>query len=376
MADNFDPEAFVVSKGIGTNTPRKSDAAASTSSGFDPAAWAESKKQDRTDRQQTASIAADKNPEKLEQDTSGQHQLFGIPGLNYGGTKSPSDIASYKGVPDSDLNPVQKLEKKALEMGLRHPGEEIYSPAAMKAKAQGAATMTNAATFGYLPQINGGLADITGGNYLKTRDETAKYLSEVPWQIKAPGTIIGGGASTIMASPLLNAIKPASTLSMWGRALNSAVQGGVMAGAVNPRDTKGVIDPLQAVERGKNAAIGAGAAGLNSLGTEGVVKNALLKPLTSKAGIGSAGTVLGYAVYDTLKSAINKEGVDPATVMKELGAVAGGKLIKPAGAAALGVILNKLNPAMIGNTVGLLDNYQNQSKEQNSVDRRMKKIKK
>jgi hypothetical protein len=132
----------------------------------------------------------------------------------------------------------------------------------------------NSATLGYLPHLQAGLEPVTdkildaitggdvakdadwlpsGAQYVKSRDANAHRLereeSEHP-VASALGT--GAGVAATAALPVGAAAKGAT---LTAKALAAGKAGAAMGALANPGDVEGEIDPLQATDRAKNAAI-------------------------------------------------------------------------------------------------------------------------
>jgi hypothetical protein len=128
----------------------------------------------------------------------------------------------------------------------------------------------NAATLGYLPQIQaaieptftGAMNALTGNdvavdqNYLQRRDENiarqALQKSEHPVAAGA-GTAAGLVATAVGTGGLGAVAKGASAAQ---RLAAAGKAGAILGGASNPGDVQGEVDPFQIDQRGKNAAIG------------------------------------------------------------------------------------------------------------------------
>lgn len=135
-----------------------------------------------------------------------------------------------------------------------------YQPASVEDRKQQLATAANDVTLGYLPQVAGGAAKITGGEYTSARDKLAQYLKNTPDVNKTMGHVFGLGATEALLSGPTAAYEAASTLSP---ALKAMVLSGAYGALSNPGDKPGVIDPIQAKERIQNA----GNSGLIGLAT-------------------------------------------------------------------------------------------------------------
>ncbi len=162
------------------------------------------------------------------------------------------DVSSYEGVPDKDLNILQRGERAIQKAGLIQPGREMISPESLKQKKMALATAANTAAFGYLPQIAGAVksGSVSSPEYIKDRDLVSAYLAQAEGGTKAAGTAIGvlpslgGGLVKQAATPLKRVLQ------------NSAV-GGALGLAANPGDEPGKLDPIQLDERLGNAATSA-----------------------------------------------------------------------------------------------------------------------
>lgn len=112
------------------------------------------------------------------------------------------------------------------------------------------------------------IQEVMGDQYLKSRDQELKALEgakkENPYAYT--GAELGGGAATALMLPggtAKNSTRLARVLK--------AIGGGALIGAAqNPGDKEGVIDPVQAAERGKNAGIGGVTGGVITGGAEGI----------------------------------------------------------------------------------------------------------
>jgi hypothetical protein len=125
--------------------------------------------------------------------------------------------------------------------------------------------LTQGATFGYTPQIVGGLASIvdklmppvidplTGkriprADYTSARDATSKELNKL--RDENPATYMAGNIVGGLAVPI-----PGASVKTIGGAAKRGALTGVLA---NPGETEGEISPVQPVERGMQAALGLG----------------------------------------------------------------------------------------------------------------------
>lgn len=166
------------------------------------------------------------------------------------------DKSTYAGVPDEDLNYLQKLERAAVQLGLGiKPGYEMISPASLDQKKLALETAANTATFGYGPQIYGALKKMAGGDYLSSRDEAIDELNRAQGGTKAIGTTLGVLPTAFLKAPAALASLPGSGSAL-GRVLQSAGIGGAVSGLANPGDVKGEINPVQGGERTSNALLG------------------------------------------------------------------------------------------------------------------------
>lgn len=143
----------------------------------------------------------------------------------------------------------------------------------------------NAATFGYLPQIQAateplvqGALDFFGGDntdeklkergfqiseapeesYVQRRDRfirSGKQLADENPYSSAAGNISGALVSGIATGGGLNNLLKAGKVATWGqRAKNAAVTGGAIGAVRNPGDTEGEVNVIQAGDRIKNSA--------------------------------------------------------------------------------------------------------------------------
>lgn len=151
----------------------------------------------------------------------------------------------------------------------------------------------NTATMGYLPQLQAGVekllpnptADVDAKlkeegfyvpsndrSYLEARDENIKRLADE----KADHPIASGvgTAAGIVAGAALPAGQIAKTAGLGAKALHGAKMGAAYGAIANPGDTEGEYSPLQVMDRGKNAAIGAGIGAIAPVAVEGVKKGA------------------------------------------------------------------------------------------------------
>lgn len=137
----------------------------------------------------------------------------------------------------------------------------------------------NTAALGYLPQIQGAISAATGGNYLQSRDEALRDLiqgrQEHPMS-STVGQLAGAGASALVPGMVLGKAYTAG-----GRIAQGAGVGALYGAASNPGDTIGQLNPIQAEDRLKNAAVGAGIGGAISGAIEG--GTALTDSLGAKA---------------------------------------------------------------------------------------------
>ncbi len=134
----------------------------------------------------------------------------------------------------------------------------------------------NAATGGYLPQIQGGIAKLKGqpisimdpaSAYLQARDETIKRMQmeekEHPYG-SALGSVGGAltlGAAANAVAPVGAGIGAAEKLGAFGRVVQAARGGAIIGGLSNPGDTEGQLSGPQLGDRAKNAAVGAAVSG-------------------------------------------------------------------------------------------------------------------
>lgn len=124
-----------------------------------------------------------------------------------------------------------------------------------------------ATTFGYVPQIVGGLAAasdylrpavidpksgkrIPRNTYIEARDATDKDITEA--RDDNPGTFAASGIASALLMPGPKSLGAAKNLK------GAAGRAALYAGLYNPGETKGEVSPIQPVERGVNALIGAG----------------------------------------------------------------------------------------------------------------------
>ena len=171
----------------------------------------------------------------------------------------------------------------------------------------------NTATMGYLPQLQAGLekvlpnptADVDADlevqgfsvpsndrGYLEARDENIKRLADE----KAEHPIASGvgTAAGIVAGAVMPAAKIAKTAGLGAKMLQGAKTGAMYGAIANPGDTEGEYSPLQVMDRGKNAAIGAGIGAIAPVAVEGVKKGAgAVKDYLSKKAALKATRALG-----------------------------------------------------------------------------------
>lgn len=158
----------------------------------------------------------------------------------------------------------------------------------------------NAATLGYLPQLQAGLAklmpdpnakldaelkakgfSVKGAaepTYVENRDANIARQEQLKQDFplaSGAGTVAGIGGSALLAS----AAAPVKAAATVGARIIQGAKGGAAIGALaNPGDTEGVVDPLQAGGRAKNAAAG----GVLGAATAGAIE--AFGPIAKKAG--------------------------------------------------------------------------------------------
>jgi hypothetical protein len=185
------------------------------------------------------------------------------------------------------------------------------SPAEPKTGAGEAALehFGNAATLGYLPQIQAGVEKLTPdpgadtdadlksqgfkisqpeNSYLSDRDENLKRMAlegkEHPVASAAGtvGGIVGGGLLASAALPVGEAatlgnglVGPVTRGADLANKVVQGIKGGAIAGGLaNPGDTEGEIDPIQAEGRAKGAALGAAIGGAVPLAQQAISSGA------------------------------------------------------------------------------------------------------
>lgn len=153
------------------------------------------------------------------------------------------------------------------------------------------------ATFGYLPQIQAGVAPaqdwameqiaksdfgarlmgvpqgatVDSGDYLQRRDENIarqERLARENPATYAAGNVLGAVATTAMAAPLATTGRGAQAASALDRVKGAAKAGAAFGALANPGDKEGEISPVQARERIINAIKGAAIGGALGAGTE------------------------------------------------------------------------------------------------------------
>lgn len=218
-------------------------------------------------------------------------------------------LNAYEGTNDTDLNPIQKLEKGA-EPGGGHwysgavqPGSEIFAPATNKSRNQILATAGNDLALGYLPQAAGMLGSKP---YLEGRDAMSKELADVPEGNKFAGHVLSGVGS--FALPML---APAETVA--GRIGQAGLMGSALGGAQNPGDTEGSYSGLQLPQRAGNAvkggliSAGMGAAGEGlQAANEGL--GDYLTDLGERKAVKQAGPMLADFKAMNYKETLNETG--------------------------------------------------------------------
>lgn len=137
----------------------------------------------------------------------------------------------------------------------------------------------NAATAGYLPHIQAVTEKLMPNptaeldaklraqgtkivqpesSYVESRDANIKRLAQQE-KDNPTASALGTGTGIVANSILLNKFLPVASAKTAGqRILNAGKTGALIAGASNPGDTEGELNPFQPVERGINAAIGFG----------------------------------------------------------------------------------------------------------------------
>lgn len=172
---------------------------------------------------------------------------------------TPVSKSSYSGVPDDQLNMIQKAERSGVEHGLIQPGYEMFSPASLEQKKLALKTAVNTATMGYEPQIEGLLktGSVSSPEYIQARDKAISDLANTTGGTKAAGEAIGMLPTMAIGAP--NLAKTAT-----GRIAQGVGIGGAMGLLSNPGDTQGKLNPIQAEDRFKNAGIGAATGGAMS----------------------------------------------------------------------------------------------------------------
>lgn len=141
------------------------------------------------------------------------------------------------------------------------------SPVSGSTKAQAALQgFGEAATFGYLPQIQAAVSpylekgyelltgkDITDESYIQRRDEAIKRSQMLAEQ--APGYYAGGQIAGSLAVPIpgVTALKGGSALARTGKA---ALSGAATGALYNPGDVEGELSGAQLSERAKQGLIG------------------------------------------------------------------------------------------------------------------------
>jgi hypothetical protein len=170
--------------------------------------------------------------------------------------KTPPAPGPWDDFAQADQTPAPKLNASAKR--------------AEKSKLESAAAgVTQGATFGYTPQIVGGLAKLGGkvedlirgpvinpktgqpierDPYIQSRDAMAADLTKA--RDDNPGSYMAGNLAGALAVPL-----PGGAAKTVGQA---ATRGALYGFGSNPGETKGEISPFQPAERAVNAAVGAG----------------------------------------------------------------------------------------------------------------------
>lgn len=117
--------------------------------------------------------------------------------------------SSYEGIPDEKLSTLQKLDRFFAK-----PGHEMISPASLRQKQLAAETAVNTGTFGYLPQIYGGVKTAMGepGGYVANRDAMVDELGQAKGGTAAIGNALGM-LPTLFASGLLKAPQAGASLA-------------------------------------------------------------------------------------------------------------------------------------------------------------------
>jgi hypothetical protein len=151
--------------------------------------------------------------------------------------------------------------------------------------------------------------------YTQLRDENVKRQDALSKSnpVAYYGSMVGGAVAT---APAIEAAltKAAPSLAGLSLAKRAAATGAVMGAAANPGSTEGEIAPIQPLERGKNAVLGAGLGfGLSKLGQAVSSARAALK---APAAAGAAGEVVDDAI-PLLQKKINAAKIEAAA--KELG---------------------------------------------------------
>lgn len=162
------------------------------------------------------------------------------------------------------LKRLQELEAKA---SAQSQDQESGLATQLKGAAAGA---TQGLTFGYAPQVYGGLQSLVGGDYTKQRDIAQKALSEAESEAPVAAAagqigsmfIPGAGSLGLLGKVGKGITKILPKAAKLPKFLKGAGKGAAVSAVYNPGDAEGVIDPLQLEERAKQAAVGGAVGGV------------------------------------------------------------------------------------------------------------------
>lgn len=130
----------------------------------------------------------------------------------------------------------------------------------------------NSLLMGYLPQVKGGIAKVSGNDYISARDRESARLSQMAEQ--NPGSALAGDIAGGLASIVIPGGSLAKGATLGKAALRGAGVAAAQGALMNPGEQKGEMAGLQVGNRLTNAAIaapfgavaGAGSAALNKAG--------------------------------------------------------------------------------------------------------------
>lgn len=227
----------------------------------------------------------------------------------------------------AELEELEALEAEEASHASRAPA---LAPKEAPGRAKSAsAGISQGLTMGYTPQIVGGLATLAGKaqdffqgevidpatgkpiprvEYTKARDSTNRQIDEAARA--NPGTYLAGNIAGSLA-PGAGMAKLGKAATLGGRMGRATALGAAQGAAYNPGDKEGVVDPIQGVDRLKNAILGAGfgaaGQGLGELASKGAKTSKMVGLVKDESKLydESAGQIKGAI------KGINKKVVEP-----------------------------------------------------------------